>query len=721
MISRFSDDKLREIVASMSVREKAAQMTQLNANMLDTDENGEITGPAADWSLTKEDVFAIGSTLNFKGVKRFMQLQKAHLEGDPHRIPLLGMMDIIHGCHTVYPVPIALGCSFEPQMVEELCSMAAREAAACGVQVTFAPMCDLARDARWGRVVETTGEDPYMNGLYAAAATRGFQGDDLGDENKVAACLKHFACYGAAEAGRDYNTVDMSERTAREYYLKAYKAAVDAGIAMAMTSFNVYDGIPLTANKALAVDVLRKEWGFDGVVISDYNAFGEMVTHGYEQDGAKIAVRAFEAGEDIEMMSPNYLFNMEKLVKSGRIDEKELDEHVFRILKLKRDLGMFDDPFRGLSEQREKDECLTEQNRALVRKAAEKSSVLLKNEAALPLGEESVALVGPFADAGNIIGTWRAYGKSEDTVTVKAAFEKDGKQFTYARGCGWGLKETDESGFEEAIAVARRAEKVVMCLGEEQDYSGEGKSRADIRIPELQVKLLKKIKEVNENIILVLFTGRPLVLTEVAPLCKAIAVVWQPGTEGGSAIENLLFGKVNFSGKLSMSFPYHVAQCPIFYNRMNTGRPCPADYENAGYTSRYLDVPDSPLYPYGYGLSYSEFKYGELTLSSDKMDRGGIITASVEVTNASDVDGEEVVQLYIHDLFASRVRPVKELKAYKKVLIKAGETVRVDFDIDENMLKFWDENMDYVAENGEFDVFVGGCSCTKNKARFVLQ
>lgn len=721
MISKFSDEKLREIISSMTVREKAAQMTQLNANLLTTDENGEITGPALQWSLTKEDVHAMGSTLNYRGVKACMEMQKAHLENDPHAIPLMGMMDIIHGCHTIYPVPVALGCSFEPQMIEELYSMAAKEAAASGVHVAFAPMCDLARDARWGRVVETTGEDPYMNSLYAAAATRGFQGDDISDAHKVAACLKHFACYGAAEGGRDYNTVDMSERTAREFYLKAYKAAVDAGIAMAMTSFNIYDGIPMTANKAMTVDLLRKEWGFDGVVISDYNAFGEMVPHGYEQDGAKIALRAFEAGEDIEMMSPNYLFNMEKLVKSGKIDEKELDERVFRILKLKRDLGLFDDPMRGMSEEREKTECLTPENRELVRKAAEKSCVLIKNDGALPLKDEKVALIGPFADAGNIIGTWRAYGKSEDTVTIKAAFEKDGKQFTYARGCGWELKADDESAFEEAVAVARRADKVVMCLGEEQDYSGEGKSRANIVIPALQVKLLEKIKEVNDNIVLVLFTGRPLILTDILPLCKSVVLVWQPGTEGGSAIENLLYGKVNFSAKLSMSFPYSVGQCPVYYNMMNTGRPCYGDFEKMGYSSRYLDIPTRPFLPYGFGLSYSKFEYGKVTLSSDKMERGGTITASVEVTNASETDGEEVVQLYIHDLFASRVRPIKELKAFKKLPIKAGETVLVEFEIDENMLKFWDENMDYVAENGEFDIFIDGSSATENKARFILQ
>ena len=339
----------------------------------------------------------------------------------------------------------------------------------------------------------------------------------------------------------------------------------------------------------------------------------------------------------------------------------------------------------------------------------------------MPLKDEKVALIGPFADAGNIIGTWRAYGKSEDTVTIKAAFEKDGKQFTYARGCGWELKADDESGFEEAIAVARRADKVVMCLGEEQDYSGEGKSRSNIVIPALQVKLLEKIKEVNDNIVLVLFTGRPLILTDILPLCKTVVFVWQPGTEGGSAIENLLYGKVNFSAKLSMSFPYAVGQCPVYYNMMNTGRPCYGDFEKMGYSSRYLDIPTRPFLPYGFGLSYSKFEYGKVTLSSDKMERGGTITASVEVTNASETDGEEVVQLYIHDLFASRVRPIKELKAFKKLPIKAGETVLVEFEIDENMLKFWDENMDYVAENGEFDIFIDGSSATENKARFILQ
>lgn len=720
MLSKFSDERLREIIDSMSVREKAAQMTQLNANLIMTDENGEITGPALDMHLTKEDVYSVGSTLNYNGVQKMINMQKDHMERDPHKIPLLGMMDVIHGCHTVYPVPLALGCTFEPELVEKLCAMAAKESAASGIQVTFSPMVDLARDARWGRVVETTGEDPYMNSLYAAAATRGYQGDDLGDGNKVAACLKHFAAYGAAEAGRDYNTVDMSERTAREFYMKAYKAAVDAGIAMAMTSFNVYDGIPLTANKKLTQDVLRNEWGFDGVIISDYNAFGEMKTHGYESDGARIANRAFDAGEDIEMMSLNYLNNMEKLVKSGRISEQQLNEYVFRILKLKRDLGMFDDPMRGMSVQREQNECLTESNRALAREAAEKSSVLIKNDGVLPVKSGRIALIGPFADNGNILGTWRCYGKPEDTVTVKAAMENENLQFDYARGCDYEFAATDKSGFEEAIATARRADTVVMCVGEYQDYSGESKSRGDITIPALQVELIKEIKKVNENIVLVIFTGRPLVLTEVLPLCKAAMVVWQPGTEGGRAITNLLTGKANFSGKLAMTFPYHVAQCPIYYNHMNTGRPKPGEDYKGAYVSMYIDIPNTPLFPYGFGLSYSKFTIGRVELSSDKLERGGKITAVVNVSNESDVDGEEVVQLYLHDLYATRVRPVKELKAYKKILIKAHESVDVEFEIDENMLKFWDENMNFVAENGEFDVYVGDDSATENKARFAL-
>ena len=720
MQSKYTDERLREIIASMSVREKAAQMTQLNANIIATDENGDITGPALSMHLTKEDVLAVGSTLNYRGADIMIRMQKEHMAGDPNKIPLAGMMDVIHGCRTIYPVPLALGCTFEPELVEKLCAMAAKEATAYGIQVTFAPMADLARDARWGRVVETTGEDPYMNSLYAAAATRGFQGDDLSDETKVAACLKHFASYGAAEAGRDYNTVDMSERTAREFYWKAYKAAVDAGVAMAMTSFNVYDGIPLTANKHLTQDVLRKEWGFDGVIISDYNAFGEMTTHGYEQDGARIADRAFEAGEDIEMMSLNYLDNMEKLVKSGKISESELDEYVFRILKLKRDLGLFDNPLRGMSAEREKSQCLTDENRALAREAAEKSAVLIKNEQILPLKAGKIALIGPFADTGEIIGTWHCYGEAADTVTVKAAMEKTGLDFAYAAGCDWKLKSDDVSGFEEAVAVARRADVVVMCVGEHQDYSGESKSRGDICIPPVQKKLIEEIKKVNENIVLCIFCGRPLTLTDVLPLCKAAAVVWQPGTEGGSAIVNLLTGKANFSGKLSMTFPCHVAQCPIYYNHMSTGRPKPSEDFDGSYVSMYVDIPNAPLFPYGYGLSYSQFEIGKVRLSSDKLERGGKITASVSVANTSKTDGYATIQLYIHDLFASRVRPVKELKAYKKVYIKAGESIDVCMDIDENMLKFWDENMKYLAENGEFDVYVGEDSSTENSARFTL-
>lgn len=722
-MTKYTDEKLHEIIVSMSIREKAAQLFHINASALSSaTDNDKLTGPELSWPLTESDYDSLGSMLlNYRGVEKYAELQKKHMENDPHGIPLLSMMDVIHGCHTIYPVPLALGCSFDPEMVEDLCSMAAKEASASGIHVVFSPMCDLARDARWGRVVETTGEDPYMNGLFAAAAVRGYQGTDRSDPEKVSACFKHFACYGAAEGGRDYNTVDMSERTAREFYLTGYKAAVDAGADMAMTSFNIYDGIPLTANKKLTYDMLRKEWGFNGVVICDYYAFGEMIAHGYEQDGEKIALRAFEAGEDIEMQSPFYLFNMESLIKSGKISEKELDERVFRVLKLKRDLGLFDNPMRGTSKRREANNILTSENRALARKAAEKSCVLLKNDGILPLRSKKVALIGPFADAGNIIGCWFAYGKPEDAVTIKTAFENDGKTIAYAYGCGYELDDDEESGFEEALAVAAKADEVVLCIGEEQEYSGEGKSRANIVIPPLQVRLLEKIHAVNENVVVVLFTGRPLVLTEILPLCKALVVAWQPGTEGGSAIENLLYGKVNFSGKLSMSFPYHVGQCPIYYNMMSTGRPCLGDYKASEYTSRYLDVPTHPLFPFGFGLSYSSFEYGKVALSQNKTDSLTPITAFVDVTNTSSVDGEETVQLYVHDLFASRVRPIKELRSFRKVFIKAGSTVRVDFEINESMLKFWDENMNFVSENGDFDVFIGPDSTTTNSARFTLE
>ncbi len=721
MKSKFSDSDLREIIAKMTVRQKAAQMTQLNANLLLTDADGEITGPAAEMNLTKEDVATIGSTLNYRGANNMISLQREHLKSDPNKIPLLGMMDVIHGCKTIYPVPLALGCTFEPDLVRDLCAMAAKESAACGIQVTFSPMVDLARDARWGRVVETTGEDPFMNCLYAKAAVKGYQGDDLSDNTKIAACLKHFAAYGAVEAGRDYNTVDMSERTAREFYLKAYQAAVDAGIALAMTSFNVYDGIPLTANKELTQGVLKGEWGFDGVIISDYNAFGEMCTHGYEKEGENIALRAYEAGEDIEMMSLNYLENMEKLVSSGKIDEKDLDEYVFRILKLKRDLGVFDDPERGVSVQREESECLTSENRALAKKAAEKSCVLLKNDGVLPLDKaDGIALIGPFADSGDILGTWRCYGDASETTTVYSAMKKACANVAYAKGCGYELKDFDKSGFEEAVALARRSKTVVMCVGEYQDYSGESKSRADITIPANQVELIRQINRVNDNIVIVCFGGRPLVINEVLPLCKAFVMAWQPGTEGGSAITDLLIGKANFEGKLSMTFPYHVAQCPIYYNHMNTGRPKPGEDFGGAYVSMYIDVPNKPLFEYGYGLSYSKFEIGQVKLSSDSMTSDEKIIASVTVSNCSDVDGSEVVQLYLRDRFASRVRPVKELKGYKKIFVKAGESAVVEFEIDVEMLKFWNEFMEYTAEKGEFDVFVGASSDTENSAEFKL-
>lgn len=727
MKSKFTDSDLRQIISDMTIKEKAAQMTQLIASLISLNAEGDVTGPAAQLNLTKEDVYAVGSVLNFRGADMVVNMQEEHIKNDRHHIPLLPMMDVIHGCRTIYPIPLALGGTFEPELIEKLCAMAARESTACGCKVTFAPMVDLARDARWGRVMETTGEDPYMNCLYAKSAVKGFQGDDLSDPDRIAACLKHFAAYGAAEAGRDYNTVDMSERTAREYYLPAYKAAVDAGIAMAMTSFNIYDGIPLSANKKLAKDMLRDEWGFDGVVISDYNAFGEMVTHGYENSGEEITRRALESGVDIEMMSLNYLNNIEKCIESGKISLKEVDECMFRILKLKRDCGVMDDPTGYIADKDEEKDCLTKQNRELVRIAAEKSAVLLKNDGILPLKDKKIALIGPFGDTGEILGMWRCYGRAQDTVTVKTGFENAGVQCEYAKGCSYGMFDEDESGFAEAIEAAKKADTVVMCVGEWQDYSGEGKSRGKIDIPPLQVRLINEIKNVNDNIVLVVFAGRPLVMTDIMPLGKAVVWAWQPGTEGGNALAELLTGKANFEGKLAMTFPYHVAQCPIYYNHMSTGRPKPRDdyrggkyYNDRAFISMYVDIPNAPLFPYGYGLSYSKFETGAVTLSSDTMEKGGCVYAEVTVKNVSEADGAEVVQLYIHDKLATRVRPVKELKDYKKVYLAAGQITTVRFEITEDKLKFWDENMNFAAEPGEFEVYIGFDSDTDNKARFTL-
>ena len=701
-----------KLISQMTFEEKAGQLAQYNANVC-TDTDGEITGPATALGLKKEDIFKVGSILNFSRVEDMQRIQKTHLENDRNKIPVVFMMDVIHGFRTIFPIPLGLACSFDEELCAECSKMAALEAAATGVNVTFAPMVDCARDARWGRVMETCGEEPLLSSRIGAACVKAFQGDDLKDYNHIGACVKHYAGYGGAEAGRDYNTVDIAERTLREFYFPAYKACIDAGAKLLMPSFNSLNGIPSVANKWLMNKVLRGEWGYDGVVISDYNALGELVTHGVAKDKKEAAKRAFECGCDIEMCSSTYYHNLKTLVDEGVFSEAEVDAAVLRVLKFKESLGLFDDPYRKASRERADEVTLTKEHRAIARKAAVKSAVLLKNEGVLPFSTDvkSIALIGPFADEHKIIGAWRCNGRVEESVSVyegiKDAFPK--AEITVVKGCGNEFNDLDKSGFDGAIAAAKNAETVILCLGEPMDYSAEGNCRTDIRLPGVQEELAALVSAANPNTAALVFNGRPLVLTAVAKTVPAILDMWFPGTEGGNAACDLLFGKANPEGKLTMTFPKAVGQCPIYYNHTNTGRPKPVakDEVRMLFNSSYLDCGNLPLYSFGHGLSYSNFVYEDLTLDRTEMTKDGEINVKVTVYNDSGVSGCETVQLYMRDTVASVVRPIQQLIDYKKVAFAPYERKTVEFTVKEEMLRFWNFENEYISECGEFRLSTG--------------
>ncbi len=701
---------VKKILKNMTIEEKIGQLMQQNANVI-IKTDAEITGKQFNGGYTQEELASIGSVLNFKSFSEVEQLQEEHLKNDRNKIPVSFMMDVIHGFRTIYPIPLALGCSFDPNLVAECTKMASKEATAGGVHVTFTPMVDYVRDARWGRVMETCGEEPLLNGIMGAAQVKAFQGDDLKNKGTLATCVKHFAAYGGAEAGRDYNTVELSRHALREYYLPAYKACIDAGAKMVMPSFNTVDGIPATMNKWLMQQVLRNEWGFDGVVISDYNAIGEFLKHGIFDNEKDAARAAFSVGCDIEMVSNTYLHHLKELIEEGVFTEEQLDEAVLRMLELKNELGLFEDPYRGVTEEDEKTAFLTKENRALVRKAAEECAVLLKNDGILPLSKDvkKIALIGPFADNNQIKGFWACNGRDEECVTIKAGVSAliPNAEITVVKGCGNLFNDYDRSGFEDAVKAAKEADVVVLCLGEPQNYSGEGNSRVDIVLPGIQDELAAAVCEVNSNTVAVTFSGRPLALTSLSNNVKAILHMWFPGTEGGNAVASLLFGNANPCGKLSMTFPYSVGQCPIYYNHLNTGRPKRDDSRFYGYTSNYIDAPNLPLYSFGHGLSYSNFVYEGLELSSNKLTANGEIEAVVTIKNDSSVDGKETVMLYMRDLVASTSRPVQQLIAFEKVEIKAGETKQVKFKVTEPMLRFWNDKDEFVSENGKFQLSTG--------------
>ena len=731
--------EIEALLSDMSLEEKIGELFQLPSYFF----NGDmVTGPAGELGITSDDLRVSGSCLSVAGAKKIYEIQKNHMEKHPHHIPMLFMADIINGYRTVFPIPLAQGCTFDPGLAEECAFVAAREAAAAGLHVTFSPMADLVRDARWGRVMESTGEDTYLNGLMAAAMVRGYQGkdNDFSQKGTIASCLKHFAGYGAPEGGRDYNTVELSERTLAEDYLPAYKKAVDAGCALVMTSFNTLNRIPSTANRRLTQDVLRGEMQFDGVLISDWCAVAELLPHGIAADEKEAAALALDAGVDIDMASPIYIKNLKGMVENNMIDEKRIDESVLRILTLKNKLGLFENPFKDGSETAEEALLLCAPHRKAARDCAEKSFVLLKNDDSfLPLKKEkeSAAFIGPFTDNLLLCGSWSFFANDQDCVTVKEGVTNnypDAEVF-FAQGCPTVNPGTEVLGFqktppkedfdprealEAAVALARKADKVILTLGEHRDYSGEGASRADITLPSCQLELFHNICKVNPNVCVVLFNGRPLDIREIKGKAKAILEAWLPGTEGGTALAGILYGDASPSGRLSMSFPYCVGQVPVHYNHMSTGRPFAGDYRTTRYNSKYLDIPNEPLYPFGYGLTYTSFDYSDIRLDTDILHKGDTLCASVHVANTGNRVGTETVQMYLHDMAASVTRPVRELKGFCKVTLEPGESREITFPITEEMLRFYDINMNYVSEPGQFEVFIGSDSTTCNRAVFTL-
>lgn len=714
---------VKALLEQMTLDEKIAQLLQLATFFYKgAAGEGEITGPMANMGINEDVVTNSGSVLGASGAKEVQNIQKEHLAENRLGIPLLIMADIVHGFKTIFPVPLAIGCSWNMELAEKSAEIAAKEAAVSGVHVTFAPMVDLVRDPRWGRVMESTGEDPYLNSEFARAFVRGFQGNDLtNDLHRVAACVKHFAAYGAAEGGRDYNTVNMSERQLRESYLPAYKAALDEGCEMVMTAFNTVDGIPATGNKKLMKDLLREEWGFDGVIISDWGAVKEQIFHGVAADEKECAQKSIEAGVDIEMMTSCYPKHLKELVESGDVSEETINESVLRILTLKEKLGLFENPYRGASEELEAEVILSEEHRKVSRELATKSCVLLKNENVLPLNkEQKIALIGPFASSGDIMGAWSWHGRQEDAVQLQEAFKTkmDFSNLTIAQGSD--IEAITEEQIQEAVKVAEGADVIVLAVGERADMSGEAKCRADIRLPQAQLELIDRMKELQKPIVTVLFNGRPLDLHGVIDRVDALLEAWYPGTEGGAAVADLLFGDANPSGKLTMSFPYSVGQVPVYYNHFNTGRP---NRPNAPdhYVSKYLDIPNEPLLPFGYGLSYTSFTYSEMNLSGTTLTPSEAITASIQVTNSGETAGEEIVQFYVRDIAGEIVRPLKELKGYKKVWLDPGETKEVSFMITEEALRYFHSNLEFTSDNGEFHAMIGPNSTELTLLSFRLE
>lgn len=707
--------QLTNLLSSMNTEEKLAQLTQLNPVCFGFPCFTPLTGPDSGLRIPEKYNASIGSVLNCDNAKDMLYIQKEHLKQDPHKIPLLFMADIIHGFKTIFPIPLALGCSFSPEHVEETCRIAALESAASGIHVTFSPMADLVRDPRWGRVMESFGEDPHLNASLCASSVRGYQGDDISMPDRIAACVKHFAAYGAPEGGREYNTVDLSYGILQDTYLPAYRAAIDAGAKLVMSSFNIVDRVPATGNKHLLQNILRMNWQFKGPVISDFNSVGELINHGVARDEKEAAALSFAAGVDIEMMSPHYCNHLAKLLETDSgLTEDMLDTAVMRILELKNELGLFEHPCKDADCTREAQVHLSAGNRSIARHIAADCAVLLKNENVLPLPNPTqycpgtakpIGLTGPFAASPYVLGGWSA-GSTEGISLYEGLCNQYPASGICYKDCGalgsW-LEGTPDIPLptQDFIDAFNDCDTVIVAAGENQNDTGEGGSKAFLRLSPHQESLIQQLKANKKQVVVILFSARPLEIAPILSDCDALLQAWFLGTESGNALTDLLIGAVNPSGRLSMSFPYTVGQIPVYYNHFQTGRPCTQQGGSNRYLSRYLDCPVQPLFCFGYGLSYSEFSYTDFYIR-----REDSLSASVTVTNCSHSAGTETVQLYIQDIHAPIVRPVKELKGFQRIFLEAGASQTVSFPITRELLSYHRTDT-LLFEPGAFNIQIG--------------
>jgi beta-glucosidase len=704
------DDKVNALLSQMTIEEKIGQLNQYTGDNAAT---GPITINPNKQAEIKKGL--IGSMLNVLGTKYTRQYQELAMQSRL-KIPLLFGQDVVHGYKTTFPIPLAESASWDMTAIELAARVAATETAASGIHWTFAPMVDISRDPRWGRVMEGAGEDTYLGSKIAYARVKGFQGNQLGDVNSVLACVKHFAAYGAAVGGRDYNSVDMSYRMLWETYLPPFKAALDAGAATFMNSFNDLNGIPASANNYLLRDILKGKWNFQGFVVSDWGSIGEMVSHGYVKDNKEAALVSILAGSDMDMESNAYRYNLEQLVKENKVSIAIVDDAVKRILRKKFELGLFDDPFKFCNPEREQLALNNPEHTKAAREIAVKSIVLLKNERdVLPLSKElkTIAFIGPMVKPKrDNHGFWAVDLKEIDSSYIVSQWEgmerKVGKKtkILYAKGCG--VESKSKEGFADALRVASQAEVIILSIGENWNKSGEAKSKSSLQLPGVQEELVKELQKTGKPIVILINAGRPLVFDWIADNMPTIVYTWWLGSEAGNAIADVLFGDYNPSGKLPMSFPRTEGQIPIYYNHFNTGRP--SVNEDKVYKSAYIDLPTTPKFPFGYGLSYTTFEYSNLTLSKKTMKNNETITVSVNITNTGSVKGEEVVQLYLRDRVGSVVRPIIELKDFQKITLNRGETKTIQFTIDNQKLSFYNNALEFVSEPGDFDLMIGSSS-----------